>query len=74
MVKSSKFKSFLKEYKESVLIGDSSTDFEAASKWGTISIGVLTGNSSGESKDVIQPDYWKKDLWEAVDFLLNDFQ
>jgi len=59
--------------KESVFIGDSSTDFEAAAKWETISIGVFTGNSSEDSKDEIQPDYWKKDLWEAVDFLLDDF-
>jgi len=59
--------------KESVFIGDSTTDFEAAAKWGTISIGVLTGNSSEDNKDGIQPDFWKKDLWEAVDFLLNNF-
>lgn len=58
---------------ESVFIGDSHTDFEAASKWGATSIGVLTGNSSEDTNDKIQPDYWKKDLWEAVDFLLGDF-
>jgi len=59
--------------KESVFIGDSATDFEAAAKWGTISIGVLTGNSSEDNQDGVQPDFWKKDLWEAVDFLLNNF-
>tara|TARA_B100000676_G_C18063011_1_gene839071 strand:- start:1582 stop:2166 length:585 start_codon:yes stop_codon:yes gene_type:complete len=57
---------------ESVFIGDSSTDFEAAAKCGIISIGVLTGNSSKNSKEKVQPDYWKNDLWDAVNFLLDE--
>ena len=59
---------------ESVFIGDSYTDFEAAAKWGIISIGVLTGNSSKDIKDKVQPDYWKNDLWDAVDFLLDELK
>ena len=56
---------------EAVFIGDSSTDFEAAAKWGTISVGVLSGNSSRGVDVSFEPDYWKDDLWEAVDFLLE---
>ena len=59
---------------ESVFIGDSSTDFEAAAKWGIISIGVLTGNSTKYSKDEVHPDYWKNDLWDAVNFLLDELK
>ena len=58
---------------EAVFIGDSSTDFEAAAKWGTTSVGVLTGNSSRDGDVSFEPDYWKKDLWEAVDFLLESY-
>ena len=56
---------------EAVFIGDSSTDFEAAAKWGTISIGVQTGNASKTDNISFEPNYWKDDLWEAVDFLLE---
>ena len=58
---------------EAVFIGDSSTDFEAAAKWGTTSVGVLTGNSSRDGNVSFEPDFWKKDLWEAVDFLLESY-
>tara|TARA_Y100001970_G_C14258667_1_gene877677 strand:+ start:11366 stop:11947 length:582 start_codon:yes stop_codon:yes gene_type:complete len=59
--------------KEAVLIGDSPRDFEAAARWGIISIGVKTGHSSEASKYSFQPDYWQNDLWEAIDFLLEGF-
>ena len=57
---------------ESVLIGDSTGDFEAAAKWGTCSIGVRTGHAGQDGKASAEPDYWKADLWDAVDFLLEN--
>tara|TARA_B100000686_G_C16457472_1_gene795339 strand:+ start:111 stop:695 length:585 start_codon:yes stop_codon:yes gene_type:complete len=58
---------------ESVFIGDSYTDFEAAAKWGTVSIGVCTGHSQQDDKSLQEPDYWEEDLWDATEFLLNKF-
>ena len=57
---------------ETVLIGDSTTDFAAAAKWGTCSIGVRTGHAGQDGKASAEPDYWKTDLWEAVEFLLEN--
>ena len=57
---------------ESVLIGDSTGDFEAAAKWGTCSIGVRTGHAGQDGKASAEPDYWKADLWDAVEFLLEN--
>ena len=57
---------------ETVLIGDSTTDFAAAAKWGTCSIGVRTGHAGQDGKLSAEPDYWKTDLWEAVEFLLEN--
>jgi len=55
-----------------VLIGDSTSDFAAAAKWGTCSIGVRTGHAGQDGKASAEPDYWKADLWDAVDFLLEN--
>ena len=57
---------------ETVLIGDSTTDFAAAAKWGTRSIGVRTGHAGQDGKASSEPNYWKTDLWEAVEFLLDN--
>ncbi|HIB93059.1 MAG TPA: HAD-IIIA family hydrolase [Candidatus Lambdaproteobacteria bacterium] len=57
---------------ESVLIGDSIGDFAAAAKWGTCSIGVRTGHAGQDGKASAEPDYWKADLWDAVEFLLEN--
>ena len=57
---------------ETVLIGDSTTDFAAAAKWGTCSIGVRTGHAGQDGKALAEPDYWRNDLWEAVEFLLEN--
>ena len=57
---------------EAILIGDSTSDFEAAKKWGVSSIGVLTGHAGKDGKNTTKPDYWKVDLWDAVDFLLKN--
>ena len=57
---------------ETVLIGDSTSDFAAATKWGTSSIGVRTGHAGQDGKSSAEPDYWKADLWEAVEFLLGN--
>ena len=56
---------------EAVFIGDTTTDFAAASEWGTCSIGVRTGWAGQDGKMSVGPDYWSDDLWSAVDFLLN---
>jgi phosphoglycolate phosphatase-like HAD superfamily hydrolase len=55
---------------ESILIGDSTSDFAAASKWGIFSIGVHTGHGGQDSKVKADPDYWQDDLWSSVEFLL----
>ena len=57
---------------ETVLIGDSTTDFAAAAKWGICSIGVRTGHAGQDGKASSEPNYWKTDLWEAVEFLLEN--
>ena len=68
------FSQILHEYgfspDEAVLIGDSTSDFAAAANWGTCSIGVRTGNAGQDDKENAEPDYWKDDLWSAVEFLL----
>ena len=55
---------------ESILIGDSTSVFAAASKWGICSIGVHTGYGGQDSKAKADPAYWRDDLWSAVEFLL----
>ena len=57
---------------EAVLIGDSTSDFAAAAKWGACSIGVRTGHAGQDGKISTKPDHWKADLWEAVEFLLEN--
>ena len=57
---------------EAVFIGDTTTDFAAASAWGIFSIGVRTGWAGQDGKMSEYPDYWSDDLWSAVDFLLNN--
>ena len=57
---------------ETVFIGDSTSDFAAAAKWGTCSIGVRTGHAGQDGKASAEPDYWQADLWEAVEFLLEN--
>ena len=57
---------------EAVLIGDSTSDFAAAARWGTCSIGVRTGHAGQDGKTSTKPDHWKADLWEAVEFLLEN--
>ncbi len=55
---------------ETIFIGDSTSDFAAAQNWGTQSIGVRTGHAGQDGKANAEPDFWKKDLSEAVDFLI----
>ena len=57
---------------EAVFIGDTTTDFAAASDWGTFSIGVRTGWAGEDGKMSVFPDYWSDDLKSAVDFLLHN--
>ena len=57
---------------EAVFIGDTTTDFAAASDWGTFSIGVRTGWAGKDGKISVFPDRWADDLKSAVDFLLNN--
>ena len=57
---------------ETVFIGDTTTDFAAASGWGTPSIGVRTGCAGQDGKVSIAPDYWTDDLWSAVELLLEN--
>ena len=62
--------SFVQE--EAVFIGDSTTDFATAAKWGTCSIGVRSGCAGQDGRMSFDPDYWSDDLWSAVNFLLNN--
>ena len=56
---------------ESILIGDSTSDFAAASKWGICSISGCTPDMVVRTAKVkADPDYWQDDLWSAVEFLL----
>ena len=57
---------------EAVFIGDTTTDFAAASDWGAFSIGVRTGWAGEDGKMSVFPDYWSDDLKSAVDFLLHN--
>ena len=57
---------------EAVFIGDTTTDFAAASDWGALSIGVRTGWAGEDGKMSVFPDYWSDDLKSAVDFLLHN--
>ena len=57
---------------ETVLIGDSTSDFAAAAKWGACSIGLSTGHAGQDGKVSAKPDYWRTDLWDAVEFLLEN--
>lgn len=54
---------------EAVFIGDTSTDFEAAARWGMASIGVHTGHAGQDGKSSAQPDRWADDLFAAVETL-----
>lgn len=54
---------------EAVFIGDCSTDFEAAKRWGMRSIGVRTGYAGRDGKSDVQPDGWAEDLLDAATYL-----
>ncbi len=56
---------------EAVLIGDKTSDFEAAARWGCPSIGVRTGHGGKDGLCAREPEYWARDLDAAVRLLLN---
>ena len=57
---------------QTVLIGDSTSDFAASSDWGACSIGVRTGHGGKDGKVEAKPDFWKDDLWSAVEFVIKN--
>ena len=61
------------ELKDAFIIGDDFRDVEVGKRMGMKTIFVLSGKRSlGESKDWgAQPDYVKKDLLEAVEWILS---
>lgn len=59
---------------QAVFIGDTTSDFEAAARWGMVSIGVKTGHAGKDGKCERTPNLWASDLYEAVNFLLNNYQ
>ena len=56
---------------DSIFIGDSTSDFAAAQKWGIPSIGVKPGHAGKDGKAQADPTYWKNDLLNAVEFLIQ---
>ena len=56
---------------QAVFIGDSTSDFEAAARWGMLSIGVRTGFAGKDGKFDRRPDIWAEDLYDAVQQLLT---
>ena len=56
---------------KSYLIGDQARDFLAAQKAGVKSIGVRTGKAGGDEVFNGEPDIWRRDLQEAVNYILK---
>ena len=56
---------------EAVLIGDKTSDFEAAARWGCPSVGVRTGYAGSDGNCDRDPDCWAEDLSSAVEWLLR---
>lgn len=56
---------------EAVLIGDKTSDFEAAVRWGCPNIGVRTGYAGSDGNCDRSPDVWAEDLSSAVEWLLG---
>jgi phosphoglycolate phosphatase-like HAD superfamily hydrolase len=56
---------------EAVLIGDKTSDFEAAARWGCPAIGVRTGYAGSDGNCERDPDVWAEDLSAAVEGLLR---
>lgn len=56
---------------EAVLIGDKTSDFEAAARWGCSSIGVRTGHGGKDGLCARKPDFWGEDLADAVEMLIT---
>ena len=56
---------------EAVLIGDKTSDFEAAARWGCPTIGVRTGYAGSDGNCDRSPDVWAEDLSSAVEWLLG---
>ena len=54
---------------EAVMIGDTTKDFEAAHRFGCISIGVRTGHGGLEGTCDRKPNYWFDDLDTAIKWL-----
>ncbi len=61
-------------FKDTYFIGDGATDVEAGSKIGCKTILVLSGKTALEKVKEweIKPDFVKKDLSEAVDYILKE--
>ena len=54
-----------------VLIGDKTSDFEAARRFGCPSIGVRTGHAGHDQAFATEPLFWAEDLADAVSHLLS---
>ncbi len=60
------------DWKQTVFIGDTTTDFEAARRLGIPMIGVQTGHAGKDGKCDGTPTLWVKDLQMAVEEVLLD--
>ncbi len=58
------------DLKQSYMIGDSERDVQAGKNAGCTTIGVMTGY--GMRKTSVRPDYFFKNLLEAVDFIMEE--
>ncbi|MGK5093104.1 HAD-IIIA family hydrolase [Deltaproteobacteria bacterium TL4] len=56
-----------------VFIGDTTSDFEAASRWQMPSIGLETGHAGKDGKYDRSPTLWAKNLYAAVELLLRQW-
>ena len=56
---------------ETVMIGDTTKDFEASRRFGCFSIGVRTGHGGQDGTCSTKPDCWQDDLASAVDWLMG---
>ncbi|MBF0286831.1 MAG: HAD-IIIA family hydrolase [SAR324 cluster bacterium] len=57
------------DFKKSIFIGDTTSDFEAAKRLGMRSIGVRTGHGGQDGKCPCHPDSWAENLQGAVNLL-----
>ncbi len=55
--------------KESYMIGDSERDILAGKNAGSVTVGVMTGNGVKKTNEI--PDYFFKDVKQAVDFIVD---